>query len=182
MKICILILMTTFLISCSSSQSLTGGKTEHYHFNQFGFSKTIDVKQLTLTEAELLEGYQFENEALARPDAMYVLAFYEGITAYASQFGRVTEKSYQSVRGPDGDMGMIMYMTFDRTFDAASYSHVKNILWRNGKTPSSYDSPEFCVSANTLVVWCLPMQSRIKQVSQKKLYSIFSQTNLTSSR
>ncbi|MBL7994129.1 hypothetical protein JNM05_02060 [bacterium] len=169
-----LILVLAFTVSCGSSQSITNSPKEKFNFTQFGFSKKIDLKQAALTSDELLPGYQLTSEMLTDPDARYVSTFYYGVVAHAPFLGSVVEKSFQSIDGPDRDCGSIMYFEFDREMDAATYTYLNRLFWGKRMTPSSWYSPEFFMSSNTLVVWCLPMKSPIKEQSQKKLFQMLS--------
>ncbi|MBL7959007.1 hypothetical protein JNL27_02090 [bacterium] len=175
MKKLFFILPMVFMVACGSSQTLTSGKTLHYNFTQFGFSKEIDLKQVILSGDDLLTGYKFATEMQADPEARYVFNFYNGILVHAVQLGSVVEKSFQSIDGPGRDSGTIMYFEFDRVLDASTYTYLKRVFWGKKMTPSSSNSPEFFMSSNTLIVWCLPMQSEIKERSQKKLFELLNQ-------
>lgn len=175
MKIYSVILISIFLLSCGASQTVKEQKIKTYRFTQFGFSRKIDLKQIQLTQDELLSGYRFVPDMQAEPEMLYVINFYDGLIAYADRLGSVVQKSYQSVEGPGGDKGVIMYIEFDRPLDASTYTYLKKLFWGEKMTPSSLYSPEFFMSANHLVVWCLPMQSRIKEISQRKLFDLLNQ-------
>ena len=171
-KIFILIVSAAMIVSCAATQ--TNSDSRHFDFKKFGFSKQVDLDRVVLNEKELPEGYQFTPVMLSQPGAYRVVKFYQNTLDYWPTFGKVDDKFYQSIAGPDGDCGTIMYFSFDRQLNGDAYRVLAKEFWRT-RVPSKYDSPEFFIGNNVVIIWCLPMESPMKKNAQEKLFALLNQ-------
>jgi hypothetical protein len=128
------------------------------------YSQAID--KLLLADNEIPAGYKKSGKLMCR--TVHAASFYEQADVYASMFGNVVKKEFQSFEGK-GDKGSVLYFEFEKEFTGQAF--LEGLLWGTEGKATKKKPDEYYSKGNVLVIWSFGMDSPVKKVSQDKVKS-----------
>jgi hypothetical protein len=130
--------------------------------NHLAFGQPID--SLKLKDVEIPRGYSKSDQLMCvTPHAS---SLYDQVDLYASFFGKVTNKAFQSYY-KKGDKGSILYFEFDKAFVAQAF--LNGLLWGQETKPTKSEPDEYYTKGNILIIWSYNLNSELKQISEAKV-------------
>lgn len=172
-RILLPLLLLALLSSCGGGKKLEGQellRSAKVSGHVMGdFDGTID--DLKLDDGDLPEGWGFTVE-LSCPSNQ-VRLMYERSEMF-SALQRPVAKQYQTLLGPNGEKGSILYFQYPNDVSGAESGFVAGMLWGAAKKttgPSAEHPEDYLAVSKTLVIWCLPPGHEVKKISQFKIRS-----------
>jgi hypothetical protein len=105
------------------------------------------IASIQLAESEYPEGYAISKEDHIK--SIQATIFYDRPDLYARIIGTVEEKAAQSLEGPEGDNGTILYFRFKEPVKNLGF--IQSLIW--GEKASTDEHPERIISkGNWLVI------------------------------
>lgn len=111
-----------------------------------GCTAPATIGALRLTAIELGDGASFTSENQTK--GFQARVFYGNPSVHAPLIGEIAEKDIQSVAGPDGDEGSIMYFRFKNEFNSQGY--IEALMW--GEDGPTARHPELVIANNDMLV------------------------------
>jgi len=165
------LLLLALLASCggakkSSEQELLRSAKVSGHV-MGDFDGTID--DLKLDEGDLPTGWSFGTGLNCASNQVRLM--YEKHEMF-SALQQPREHDYQTVTGPAGESGSILYFQYPNDVSGAESGFVAGMLWGAAKKttgPSTEHPEDYLTVSSTLVIWCLPPGNEVKKISQYKI-------------
>ncbi len=160
-----ILIITLSMLSCAPAVYHSG-----LNLNSYAQIEELPLDSIRLYKNDLPEGYSFSKDVVT-PD-IQTAVFYNNPTIYSDIIGGepIIQKATQNFIGPDGEKGTIFYIFYTTKLNENTSNFLEGFLW-GGDSPNSHHPEELFVSQKTIIIWGLPTVSKIKQISQTRLYN-----------
>lgn len=128
-----------------------------------------DLEDLLLVASDLPAGWSFST-GLNCPSNQVRLMYEK--TEMFSALQKPVKKEYQTVAGPGGETGSILYMEFPNEVAPAESEFMAGMLWGAAKKttgPSAEHPEDYLAVSRVMVIWCLMPGNEVKKISQYKI-------------
>ncbi|MDB5033593.1 MAG: hypothetical protein JWQ98_834 [Chlorobi bacterium] len=166
LRIITLIIASAILAGCAGT-STTRAATAHRTTDSTGTHQVID--SLKLAEKDLMAGYTFSEKSHIR--SFQANTYYESPGTFSRITGLIEQKASQSIDGPDGDNGTVLFLRFRGPFKGDGF--IQGLIWGNGDGPTAENPEEILIKDDMLVIISFKkgsaMGGNIKEIMKRKM-------------
>lgn len=150
--------------------SFISAKNEEVDFSKFTKPIPINMNEVKLTQEDLPEGYSFHYEVICY--SFQAGLYFNNPSFYDFFLGTTfVKKEFQSIKGPEGDQGSILYIQYKNDLDKASIAFLQGMIWGEDG-PTNLHPEDIFINGKNVIIWSFKRDSLIKRISQQKLHDV----------
>ncbi|MEP7220708.1 MAG: hypothetical protein ABI876_17410 [Bacteroidota bacterium] len=159
--------VAALLVGCAGT-SASSTRDSSIHPTDSGAMHLV-IDSLKLTEKDLVAGYTFSEKSHIR--SFQANTYYESPGTFSRITGLIEQKSSQSIEGPNGDNGTILFLRFRGPFNGDGF--IQGLIWGNGDGPTAENPEEILIKDDMLVIISFnkgsTMGGKIKEIIKRKM-------------
>lgn len=123
-----------------------------------------NTEKIVLLENEIPKEYKITENNQCK--SIQATLLFKTPEMYEMIYGKIKSKKVQNFENPK-DSGSVLYVEFEKKFESESF--IRGLIWGESKNPTKKNPEEIMVKNNILVIWSFDKNSRLKEISKKKV-------------